>query len=614
MSYIEFKAGQKYSSLDADVSDDLSTFRDAGYLLTDDDLIVDIDNLKKESIVAMITKFNIKTHTVWTDRGVHFYFKKPLRWNRASLICALGFEIEFKHKKNTKAVTVKRNGVARTVENEGIREELPEFFKSQKRYENLLGLSDGDARNNKLYLHKMQIIGMNGATSILEFINYHVFAEPLPIEEFQTVAREEVKPTSDKGNEYKIANYLIKKLNCVKYAGNLYFREVENEEYVCDDDLIIKIIFKTCGEVNMRYVEEVRNQIVARAKTIPIDTVFHIKFQNGYLERGKFIDLMTDEFTPYSIDVYYDPDAPRVPIVDNYINHLTGGSENYKKLLMEVLGHTLIVDPEFKRLLAKFFIFIGSGGNGKGTLLQIIKQILTPKNVTGMSISELADERYLNTLRGKLANLGDDIQDAAINNNHMKVLKNISTCDYMSIRELYKNSVNMFFTSTLIFTSNHLLKSFEKGESYKRRVMWLPMFTEVNEDNKDPKFISKLTSKESLEYWVRLMIEGYMRLYENSKFTESDVVERYNRDYHKENNPYLIYIDGMSITDFIDKPVKDVNQACQEWCDDNDIEFKRNMFTNTLREKYKIDGSGVKRINGTLFKVYQQFEKPLLPF
>ena len=53
------------------------------------------------------------------------------------------------------------------------------------------------------------------------------------------------------------------------------------------------------------------------------------------------------------------------------MNHLTNNDESYRTLLFEILGHTLIVDKEVKRMLAKFFIFIGGGGNGKGTLLQI---------------------------------------------------------------------------------------------------------------------------------------------------------------------------------------------------------------------------------------------------
>lgn len=127
----------------------------------------------------------------------------------------------------------------------------------------------------------------------------------------------------------------------------------------------------------------------------------------------------------------------------------------------------------------------------------------------------------------------------------MKILKNISTCDYIATRELYKSAENMYFTGSLIFTSNHILKSWEKGESYKRRVMWLPMYSKVKK--KDPLFITKLTTEEALEYWIKLIVEGYFRLYENGKFTESERVEKFNEEYHRENNPALEFVEVQNL-------------------------------------------------------------------
>ena len=88
----------------------------------------------------------------------------------------------------------------------------------------------------------------------------------------------------------------------------------------------------------------------------------------------------------------------------------------------------------------------------------------------------MTDERYFTTMQGKLVNLGDDVQDEAIDNMQMKMLKNISTCDYVATRNLFEQSKNIELTISLIFTSNHIFKSWEKGEAYRRRVDWLPMF------------------------------------------------------------------------------------------------------------------------------------------
>ena len=598
--YVEFEKGQKFSNKNADIYDKHDSFEDAGWLLEDDDYVIDIDELDKDLIKKIIVSFDIKTQTVWTDRGVHFYFKKPLDFKRgANRVSPLGFKYEIKHKGNTKAVTIKRNGVLREIENEGVRQEAPFIFTSNKRFEELLGLDEGEGRNNKLFKLRTQLTGVKEWRKILTFVNENIFAKPLPEEEFQTLTRE-MDLSNDEVSEYEVASALMTEFNFVQYGQRYYFKD--DGEYTHEESILKKKVFDRVGSQKTRYVDEVIKQMQYRSRKIDQGEIFPIKFRNGYIENGHFVDLVIDSFTPYHIDIDYDEDAEKVDKVDEYINHLTNHDEDYRNLLLEILGHTLIVDPEFKRLLAKFFIFIGDGGNGKGTLLQIIKTILGSKNVSGMSISELSDERYLPSFKGKLANLGDDIQDQAIDDKNMKVLKNISTCDFISTRELYKGAEDMYFTGSLIFTSNHMLKSWEKGESYKRRVVWLPMYTKVKK--KDPKFITNLTTEKALKYWIKLIVEGYKRLYKNGGFTHSQTVEDFNKSYHEENNPALMYLQSYTKDDFIKKPVRDVYDDYKDWCEDNAVNYSENMIRNTLGELWQMEVYGT-TINGKPTKCFR---------
>ena len=598
--YVEFEKGQKFSNKNADIYDKHDSFEDAGWLLEDDDYVIDIDELDKDLIKKIIVSFDIKTQTVWTDRGVHFYFKKPLDFKRgANRVSPLGFKYEIKHKGNTKAVTIKRNGVLREIENEGVRQEAPFIFTSNKRFEELLGLDEGEGRNNKLFKLRTQLTGVKEWRKILTFVNENIFAKPLPEEEFQTLTRE-MDLSNDEVSEYEVASALMTEFNFVQYGQRYYFKD--DGEYTHEESILKKKVFDRVGSQKTRYVDEVIKQMQYRSRKIDQGEIFPIKFRNGYIENGHFVDLVIDSFTPYHIDIDYDEDAEKVDKVDEYINHLTNHDEDYRNLLLEILGHTLIVDPEFKRLLAKFFIFIGDGGNGKGTLLQIIKTILGSKNVSGMSISELSDERYLPSFKGKLANLGDDIQDQAIDDKNMKVLKNISTCDFISTRELYKGAEDMYFTGSLIFTSNHMLKSWEKGESYKRRVVWLPMYTKVKK--KDPKFITNLTTEKALKYWIKLIVEGYKRLYKNGGFTHSQIVEDFNKSYHEENNPALMYLQSYTKDDFIKKPVRDVYDDYKDWCEDNAVNYSENMIRNTLGELWQMEVYGT-TINGKPTKCFR---------
>lgn len=591
--YVEFEPGEKFSKNLSQISESHEHFKDAGWVLTEDDYVIDIDTVDKEIIKKIIATFDIGTQVVWTERGAHFYFKKPKGFKRgANRISPLGFAYEIKYTRNTKAVTVKTNGKLRTIENEGIREEAPFIFSSNMKFENLQGIEDGEGRNNKLFALRSKLGNQKDWRKILYFINDNIFAESLDEEEMDTLTREMfVEAAQD--NQYEVASWLMNKLDFLQYGVRYYFKD--GDEYTHELDRLQQVVYDYVGAQRTSYVDEVIKQMEYRSRKLDQDTVFDIKFKNGYLRDGEFVELITEDFSPYSIDIEYEPDAEPVGIVDDYIDNLTGGEQEYKDLLLEALGSTLIVDPEFKRLIASFFIFVGDGGNGKGTLLTIIRTILGSNNVTGMGISELTDERYLSSFKGMLANLGDDLEDQPINDRQMKVLKNLSSCDYIATRELYKSAENMFFTGSLIFTSNHILKSWEKGKSYERRVNWLPMYIKVVK--KDPLFITKLTTDEALKYWIKLIIDGYKRLYKNGKFTKSPKVQAFNDNYHRENNPALDYLMDMSVEDFHEVPIRDVNDRYKEWCEDNVVNYSAKMLSDTLLTKFGI-GKKVMKVNG----------------
>jgi putative DNA primase/helicase len=564
--YKEFIDSEKYPRKKAEIADSHEIFKSCGWVLKEDELVVDIDNLEKPKIEKIISLFNIKTQIVWTTRGVHFYFKKPQAFKGSKKVCPLGFEIEYKHSKNTEATTVKQNGELRIIENDGVREDLPEIFFTKRRLNPLLGMDEGEGRNNALFQHRMKIADMQQWQSILRFINNHVFATPLAEDEFQQISRD-VKPEAKKNSEPEVADFILSKYKAVSYLGSVYW--FESNEYIQDENLLKRLVFNEVGLQKTRYVDEIIKQMKYRAPIISLDKVFDIKLQNGILRDGQFYEVDYKEFTPYSIDIPFIPDTKPVKLVDDYINHLTNHDADYRKRLLEIMAHTLIVNKEFKRMLAKFFMFVGDGGNGKGTLLAIIRQILGNKNCSGLSIKQMVDERYFTTLQGKLVNLGDDVQDEAINNEQMKTLKNISTCDFVATRNLFEQSKEVELTLSLIFTTNHILKSFEKGESYKRRVDWLPMYGKPTK--KDKNFIKKLTTPEALQYWIKLIVEAYARLHINEGFTESALVKDFNDKYHAMNNNVTEFLEDYEQDYFLGKRAPEAYDEYQIWAEENGL-------------------------------------------
>ncbi|MEH7454007.1 phage/plasmid primase, P4 family [Gottfriedia acidiceleris] len=603
MTYIEFKPREKHASKGADTSPMHESFQDCGYLLEDNDVIIDIDNLPNETIDAMIRTFNITTQIVRTSRGVHLYYKAPRGFKvKKNTVCPLGFEVEYLTKKTyPNGVTIKRDGVLRVIDNAGKREPLPEFFKPLSKMESMLGLGEGDGRNNKLHSHKFKLMQLDNYKKILRFINDHVFAESMEDKEFEEVTRDE-QIRAEKDNEHEIAMQLIKKLKIVEFANQFYY--YDGDKYQASE--LKREVAKHLRGQKSYYIDEVVKQIdLYPNKVEQPDRGFDIRFKNGILRHKKgFIEVLSEEFTPYYIDIEYKDDADKVADVDNYLDQLTGNDEDYKKLLLEMIAHTLITNMEFKKKLARFSVIIGKGGEGKGTLLEIISRILGKENCSYNSIKRLPDERYNYNIEGKLANLGDDIEDKPIIGDEMKMLKNISTCDPVMIRHLNKMARSTRLTASLIFTSNHMLKTHEKDNSYKRRVVWCPMFNQVVKSDGD--IISKLTTSQALEYWLKLIVDAYHRLYDQGGFTNSEKVNKFTESYHEENNTCLEWVRDQDIDLIIGKRPPQIYEEYKLWAEENIGEGKAQsskLLRATIESEYELIVTP-RKVNGKSAKVY----------
>ncbi|WP_281791371.1 DUF5906 domain-containing protein [Faecalibaculum rodentium] len=611
MPFIEFQPGEKYAKPGADKSDFTESFQDCGYLLTNDEIVIDIDHLPKESIRELCKTFDIKTQIVWTNRGAHLYFKKPPRHRRTDGVCRLGFEIEELTCTNRpNGVTVKRDGVLREIENAGAREALPDIFTVSKRFEDLTGLSEGDGRNRKLYTHKMKLNNCEDWFRIIRFINEHVFDEPLPQKEFDSLSRAEQSEGDQKTtNEADVAEQVIREFKCAKWASQVWFWSEKAGKFISDDEELAAIIAKRIAVKDPNKVEKAMKWLRINAKKYPADYIFKIRLRNGFLADGKFTPIVVDDFTPHCIDIDYNPDAEPVPAIDEYLDQIVNepkytqqDMQDYRNRLIEIMAYGLIVNPERVRVLSKFHILRGEGSNGKGTFLEIMKTIYQPENCSTLSIEDLADATRINSLTGKLVNLGDDVEDKPIGKTQFKHIKNITSADTVTIRRLYKEAESVVLQAKLIYTSNSDLRTFDKGHALERRMCWVPMFNTVRKP--DPNFITKMTTPEALEYWMKLMVEAYVRLYKHG-WTESKICADYNGEYHRHNDISKMFIEELEKDDFRYKTRQEVLDMFDKWNTDDDRKLNMRAFKQNIWLLYRM-GFGVNTRQGKSAKVLME--------
>lgn len=611
MPFIEFQPGEKYAKPGADKSDFTESFQDCGYLLTKDEIVIDIDHLPKESIRELCKTFDIKTQIVWTNRGAHLYFKKPPRHRRTDGVCRLGFEIEELTCANRpNGVTVKRDGVLREIENAGAREALPDIFTVSKRFEDLTGLSEGDGRNRKLYTHKMKLNNCEDWFRIIRFINEHVFDEPLPQKEFDSLSRAEQSEGDQKTtDEADVAEQVIREFKCAKWASQVWFWSEKAGKFISDDEELAAIIAKRIAVKDPNKVEKAMKWLRINAKKYPADYIFKIRLRNGFLADGKFTPIVVDDFTPHCIDIDYNPDAEPVPAIDEYLDQIVNepkytqqDMQDYRNRLIEIMAYGLIVNPERVRVLSKFHILRGEGSNGKGTFLEIVKTIYQPENCSTLSIEDLADATRINSLTGKLVNLGDDVEDKPLGKTQFKHIKNITSADTVTIRRLYKEAESVVLQAKLIYTSNSDLRTVDKGHALERRMCWVPMFNTVRKP--DPNFITKMTTPEALEYWMKMMVEAYVRLYKHG-WTESKICADYNGEYHRHNDISKMFIEELEKDDFLYKTRQEVLDMFDKWNTDDDRKLNMRAFKQNIWLLYRM-GFGVNTRQGKSAKVLME--------
>lgn len=597
LQFIENVDGQKYSYKNNDVSNDINSFDSCSALIPKDYIVVDIDGWQDDELLnAIFDTFDCRTYYTKTQGigkvsgGYHLYYRKfrNQRVREKNGICYLGTKIELK----TETVCERLNGVSNEVVPHEV-SEFPEIFKIIKNAQHdLLGLEEGN-RDNLMFTHSRLLLNSGieefKVNIILEFINNNFLLEPL--DDVSKFTNKEYRKEAVKESMTDKANKFMSKYNTIIFDDMLYCRI--NDSYTADVRKVKRAIGLEFDDLSIPNIVEVYNQCELKSDIVESNK-FPINCVGGHIVDGQYFDFTYTGFTPFYINYAYDESVPVSDAVEQLLNHLTSGDEQYRKLLLQVLAYPLIYDFGFKRHHRLISFIVGGGKNGKGTLIELLTKLYGENNISTCTIEDLTDQNMLNTCKNKLLNIGDDIEDSAINTKAMKRLKSISTADSINTRELYTRGTSSRIACALLFTSNHILKSFEKGASWTSRVKWLPAYKKI--ENAEQTFLKRLLTNESIMYFFKLLIQELPDLYSNG-FIQSDVVDEFNILYSKINNNCLAFCDDMEhhydgdahLSWLLNIKPKEVYKQYEDFCMDmGEKPLSSKVLRETLEQRYDV--------------------------
>lgn len=291
-------------------------------------------------------------------------------------------------------------------------------------------------------------------------------------------------------------------------------------------------------------------------------------------------------FWTLQLPIEYDPEA-QCPAILGFLHDLF--DEDGVRLVIEWLAYASLsfADPD------KILFLLGSGGDGKSTLLNIFKSFLGTDNTSSMSLDDLTTDKFsMAHLYGKLANICGDISSKVIENTG--IVKTLTGGEELYAQ--FKGVDGFMFQSfaKLIFSANELPPTSDKTNGFYRRIFILPFEKKIPEEKKVSRAVldKRLTTPKELSGLLNLVIEAIHRLKENDyKPTMTDSVRKSIEAYKLSQDKVAQFINEEFELDHGKKvEMKHFYAAYQNWCTDSGVksEAKRKISEKLQNDGYTV--------------------------
>lgn len=587
-----------------------------GGVLANDTILVDLDDGDQAEILMNIVEaLQLNCKVIQTSRGKHFLFKNhTVDRNRTHVPLAVGLTADIKVGSKLSYEVLKVNGEERFVEwdvEPGEKyDELPKWLQPVRAAADFLDMSAGDGRNQALFNYILTLqandFSVDDCRECIRILNQYVMKDPLDAAELEVILRDEAfqKPVFFLGSTFlfdKFATYLKNNSHVVKinsqlhiYQDGIYINGYKHIEQTMID--MIPNLKKTQRREVLDYMELIAEEVT------PSDARY-IAFKNG------IYDLVTDTLLPYSPEYVitnripwdYIPDA-QSELAERTLNKLACDDPSIVALLQECIGYCFYRRNE----LGKAFILTGDKSNGKSTFLDVIKYMLGDENISALDLKELGDRFSTSMMFGKLANLGDDIGDDFLSGTQVSTFKKIVTGNRIKAERKGQDPFEFNPYIKMLFSANDIPRMKDKTGAVLRRLVIIPFNAtfSVADPDFDPYIKYKLVEQESIEYLIRVGVEGLRRVIQQNHFTQSERVDREIKEYEEENNPIAGFIEDQGLDMIENQLTADVYKRYQVFCADNSLTPMSNIvFSKQINKRL---GLTVKqrKISGQVKKLF----------
>lgn len=283
------------------------------------------------------------------------------------------------------------------------------------------------------------------------------------------------------------------------------------------------------------------------------------------------VDLATSSLRP--ADPFKDrhtkqttlaPNRMPTPMWDNFLDTIIQDKDRID-YVQEIFG-LAIIGESLHHILP---LFVGTGANGKSTILEVASGILGDY-VVQMPENFLLDKGHqehsteIARLRGARLAIGSETRpDGRFNESRVKML---TGGDTISARLIGKNFFDFKPTHTLVLAMNHLPKVTAGGEGFWRRVRKINFSVTIAPEKQDKELAQKLIQREGPGI-LQWMMDGAKRVLENGQLNEPESVVIATKEYQLEEDHIAQFIEErVMVNPYMGSSATEIFNNYKAWC------------------------------------------------
>lgn len=315
-----------------------------------------------------------------------------------------------------------------------------------------------------------------------------------------------------------------------------------------------------------------------------------VNFLNGVynIDTGELVAHNPDYGLTILIERNYDPNA-LCPQWDAFMRNIFD-SDDIVRLVEEYLGYAISGSTCW---LQKALFLLGTGSNGKSTLIDTVKGVIGEKNCASIPLSEMNKDTYRMRMVTSLFNFSEETDPYSLVKSYD--FKNIVAGGQIVVKELYKQPQEVVNKCKLIVACNEDMKIYDQSHGMARRLLLVRMAKrfDVAKNTAIPEY-HKVLMTEAAGIFNKL-IKRYQDLRERKYLLETTEMQKeVFKALHDWDSSYQFYEENMELGVGPELSKLEVYQEYRLFCESHGSKPRDigSFFTTlyaTLKARYNVD-------------------------